>query len=529
MAMDDPGPSPGAQPAPDAEQPIGRAVAPMPEAPRPDTEAVEAVEVVEAVTAEAAATRVAETEVAATEVVATEANAATETNALTKPNAATDTEATETAQQPPYAHPSAAQPPAPQPPDGRVSAPQAPYAPPSSAQPPYTQSPVPEPPDGPVPALQAPYAPPSSAQPPYTQPPVPVPPDGAVPAPQSPYPPPTTAQSPTTQAPVPQPPAGPGPAPQAPYAPPSAAQPPYAQSTAPQAPYAQPYAAQAPYAQPPALQAPYVQQPSPSQSPYYGWGAPLPPPPPRPRIPRRAIAGALAIVLVTGGAIAGGFELAKSSSGPTAQPTTGDAAQDAAVRAIWRTTPISQLLPPTIAREGSESYIRLGINPDDSCAALPSAFTAALAPTKCAHLLSATYVDRTQTVTASVGIVVLSGSATDRLRLFQAWNADTNATNSSMMPHVYPVPGTVAAGFSDKQRVAWQSQFSVDGTYLAYAVAGFTDGRTGPGTAAIAAGSGSALSSSSPAVQVVGDLPAAIQNLLSVKLNAARTAQGGAS
>jgi hypothetical protein len=301
------------------------------------------------------------------------------------------------------------------------------------------------------------------------------------------------------------------------------------QQPAPQSPYSEPPAPQQPYGQPPVPQPPYGQSPAPQPPYYYGWGAPPPPPPPRPRIPRRILVAALAIILVAGGAIAGGFELAKSSSGATAQPTTGDAAHDAAARAVWRTTPINQLLPATITREGTESYIRLGINPDYSCAALPSAITAALAPTKCAHLLSATYVDRTQTVTATVGIVVISGTITDRLRLFQAWNADTNASNGSMMPHVYPVPGTVASGFNDKQRVAWQSQLSVDGTYLAYAVVGFTDGRNGPGTSAIKAGSGSALSSSSPAVQVAGDLPAAIQDLLTPKIQAAQQDQGGAS
>jgi hypothetical protein len=144
-------------------------------------------------------------------------------------------------------------------------------------------------------------------------------------------------------------------------------------------------------------------------------------------------------------------------------------------------------------------------------------------------VLTATYVDRTQTVTATVGIIVIGGSSADRQHLFQAWSADTNASKGSMMPHVYPVPGTVAAAFSDNERVAWQSQLSSDGTYLAYAVAGFSDGRTGSDSAAIAAGSGSALSASSPPVQVAADLPAAIQDLITPKLNAARTAQGGHS
>lgn len=289
----------------------------------------------------------------------------------------------------------------------------------------------------------------------------------------------------------------------------------YAQPTAPQQAYAQ-----TPYPSP----SPYPQSP-PQQPPFYGWGA-IPSPTPRPRIPLRAIAAALAIIVVAGSAVAGGLAMARSSSGTTTRPTTGSAAQDAAARAIWRTTPVNQLLPPTITREGTESYIRLGIQPDDSCASLPDAFTAELAATKCVHVLTATYADRTQTVTATVGIVVLSGTVPERLRLFQAWSGDVNATKAAMMPHVYAVPGTVASGFSDKQRVAWQSQLSVDGTYLVYAVAGFTDGRAGPTAAVIAAGSGSAVSSSSPAVQVAGDLPAALQDLLANKIQAA---QGGAS
>jgi hypothetical protein len=86
-----------------------------------------------------------------------------------------------------------------------------------------------------------------------------------------------------------------------------------------------------------------------------------------------------------------------------------------------------------------------------------------------------------------------------------------------MMPNTYPVPGTLAANFQDAQRVAWQSQVSSDGTYLVYTVAGFTDGRTGPSAAARTAGSGSALESDSPPVQVASDLPTAIQQILAAK------------
>jgi hypothetical protein len=230
------------------------------------------------------------------------------------------------------------------------------------------------------------------------------------------------------------------------------------------------------------------------------------------------------LILASALVLAAGIAMATPSGGSSAKPSTGSAAADNSVRALWRSVPANELLPATLTREGTESYIRLGIDPDEACGTLPSAFTAALAPAACSRVLAATYVDRTQTVTTTVGIVVIAGTTATRLRLFQAWTADANAAKDAMMPHAYAVPGTVAAAFSDKQRVAWQSQVSTDGTYLVYAVAGFTDGRTGPDAAARSAASGSALSADSPPVQVAGDLPAAIQNLLAAKLTAA---QGG--
>lgn len=309
--------------------------------------------------------------------------------------------------------------------------------------------------------------------------------------------------------PGPQPYAGPQPYPQQFAQPQGQPTQPYPQQ------FAQPQAA---YAYPPTA---YPHQPS------YGWGTQVPPPP-RPKIslPRRTLAIASALVIGAVLTLAVGLAIAQPSGGSAAKRTTGTAAQDEAARAVWRTATVNQLLPASIKREGSETYIRLGINPDESCAKLPGQFVSGLVPTECAHVLSATYTDRTQTVTATVGIVVVSGSVDQRLRLAQSWTADSKAANQAMMPHAYPVPHTVAANFTDTQRVTWQSQASSDGTYVVYAVAGFTDGRTGPGAAAMASGTGSALSSSSPAVQVAADLPGAILDLLSTQI---QDSQGGGS
>lgn len=244
-----------------------------------------------------------------------------------------------------------------------------------------------------------------------------------------------------------------------------------------------------------------------------------------PRVSTSAVLTALALLGVAILVFVGAVALATPTGGTAARPSTGVTAQDEALRALWRTASANDLLPATLNREGTETYIRLGVNPDETCTGLPSAFTAALAPATCSRAIEATYVDRTQTISATVGIVVLSGSINDRLHLFQSWAPDSYAMKDAMMPHVYPVAGTLAAQFSDAQRVTWQGQVSSDGTYLVYAVTAFTDGRTGPDAAARAAASGSALAAGSPAVQVAGDLPTAIQIILTAKETS--TAAGG--
>lgn len=265
-------------------------------------------------------------------------------------------------------------------------------------------------------------------------------------------------------------------------------------------------------------------------------GYPFPPPgayaplfvqPAAPRVSRRAILASLATVGAAVASLVLAIALAAPSGGSASHPSTGAVAQDESLRSLWRTASAGDLLPATLNREGTETYIRLGVDPDEACAHLPAPFSAALSPAGCARAIEATYVDRTQTVTATVGIVVLSGSTSDRLHLFQSWTSDAYSTKDAMMPHAYPVAGTLAAQFSDAQRVTWQSQASTDGTYLVYAVTGFTDGRTGPDAGARASNNGSALSSSSPAVQVAGDLPTAIQIILTAKETAA--AAGGSS
>lgn len=261
-------------------------------------------------------------------------------------------------------------------------------------------------------------------------------------------------------------------------------------------------------------------------SPYPGF---QPPPPPRPRASRGAVVKAgLAVagaLVLTGVGIAIALPSGSGTFTSGAGSAQGGSTKDEAVEALWRTVPANQLLPATLTREGTESYSRLAVDPAESCSALPAAFIKALAPATCERVVQATYVDRTQTVTATVGLVVIGGGTAQRGAVFQSWTADAYAKQTTMMPDAYAVPGTVAAGFGDAQRVTWESQISTDGTYLVYAVAGFTDGRRGPAAAARAAGTGTALEDDSPPVQVAADLPEAVQNVLTAK----ETALEGAS
>ena len=74
------------------------------------------------------------------------------------------------------------------------------------------------------------------------------------------------------------------------------------------------------------------------------------------------------------------------------------------------------------------------------------------------------------------------------------------------MPDVFPVPHTVAAGFTDTQRVAWDSQASNDGSYLVYVVSAFADGRAGSSQSDLSFRYGKALAADSPPVQAASGL-----------------------
>ena len=258
-------------------------------------------------------------------------------------------------------------------------------------------------------------------------------------------------------------------------------------------------------------------------------GAAMVPEPEGPRRRSRSRAGVAGLVVLAalaafglGLAISGGSAAADAG----AKPGSGDAPGDVAARSAWRSAPADAILPPKLSREGSENYYRLAVDTDESCTGLPAAFRAQLGRAGCVRLIQATYVDSTESVVATVGLVVAGGSAADRAALFQDWTADSFAKQYAMMPATFPVRASLAAAFQNPQRVAWMSGISDDGTYIAFTVAGFVDGRAGSSAAALAAGTASDLQSASPAVQVADDLPTAVLDALGAQT---KTLSGGAS
>jgi hypothetical protein len=234
------------------------------------------------------------------------------------------------------------------------------------------------------------------------------------------------------------------------------------------------------------------------------------------------------VIVAACGATGVGFAV---STGPTAadagaQPASSAPAADVAARSVWRTASADTILPPKLAREGSEVYFRAAVDQDESCTQLPAAFVKALGAAGCVRLVQATYVDATESVVATVGLVVAGGTPAQRTSLFQSWTADSFARQYAVMPSTYPVKATLAAGFHNAQRIAWMSDISDDGTYIAYAVSGFVDGRQGPDAAAFAKGDAPALQSDSPPVQVADDLPTAVLDALTA---AGKTTDGGGS
>ncbi|WP_406386440.1 hypothetical protein [Streptomyces sp. NBC_01618] len=240
-----------------------------------------------------------------------------------------------------------------------------------------------------------------------------------------------------------------------------------------------------PGAAPPHIPHPY-QQPHP-----YPYRPPVPETPAetttrlrpvRSRRPVRTVTAAACVVLglgLIGGAATGAWLTSDSSADPAAHSayTVG--------RSVWHSVPVDTLFPRTLAGDGAgpggadRVWTRVAVAPDSGCrAGLDPLLAQTLGPVGCARMLRATYTDATSSSVTTVGVVFTEGD-TEAMRALSSRFTDQHlGLRTDLMPRTYPVEGTVAEGFGDRQRASWTVHVLTEVPVVVFAVSGFADGRT---------------------------------------------------
>jgi hypothetical protein len=150
----------------------------------------------------------------------------------------------------------------------------------------------------------------------------------------------------------------------------------------------------------------------------------------------------------------------------------------------WRADTVGEVFPASVsysipgqALDATQNLqlnaSRLGIAPQSNCSSDVSAAAAlVLAAGHCMALLRATYVDSSQSMVVTVGVAVLPDST---LAMVAAGHLSAADHGLTLAIRPFPVPGTEAARFRDKQR---QLAYAVDaGPYVVMSAGGFADGR----------------------------------------------------
>lgn len=203
---------------------------------------------------------------------------------------------------------------------------------------------------------------------------------------------------------------------------------------------------------------------------------------------RRGVAVAVCLVLglgLIGGATAGAVLDRGPKTAPP--PAPGSAAEFAQARLVWRGTPVDSLFPPVVDGKGAgpggadRTWTRIGVAaPGDCTGAFDPLLDRVLAPTGCAKLLRATYVDSTSTTVTTVGVLITAGEAAGMTALGKRWTAEHLGTRTDLIPRPVAFPGTAAARFGAAQRGSWDVRVSSKLPFVVYAVSGFADGRAVP-------------------------------------------------
>ncbi|MDK0518517.1 hypothetical protein [Streptomyces sp. ML-6] len=201
----------------------------------------------------------------------------------------------------------------------------------------------------------------------------------------------------------------------------------------------------------------------------------------RTRHPARTAAAAVCVVLglgLIGGAATGTWLTSDSSADPAARSTY------AVGRSAWHNVPVDTLFPRTLAGDGAgpggadRVWTRLAVAPDGGCTkALDPLLARTLGPVGCERMLRATYTDATSSSVTTVGVIFTEGDAAAMRALGTRFTDQRLDRRTDLMPRTYPVRGTVAAGFGDRQRASWTVHVLTEVPVVVFAVSGFADGR----------------------------------------------------
>ncbi|MET8578460.1 hypothetical protein [Streptomyces sp. NPDC005012] len=206
-------------------------------------------------------------------------------------------------------------------------------------------------------------------------------------------------------------------------------------------------------------------------------------PPPVPGAPfrprgRGRMGAALACGLLGTGLLAAGTTAAITGGGEGG----GDAYAEA--RALWRTTPVDELFPPTVKGRdlgpggADRTWNRVAVAPDSGCSdAFDPALHKTLATVGCERLLRATYTDATGSHLVTVGLLFTEGDADEMRALRTRVREDGLDVSADRLPRPYAAEGTPAEGFGDGQRAAWALDVLTEAPVIVYAVSGWADGR----------------------------------------------------
>ncbi|MEV5201547.1 hypothetical protein [Streptomyces sp. NPDC053720] len=202
----------------------------------------------------------------------------------------------------------------------------------------------------------------------------------------------------------------------------------------------------------------------------------------RTRHPARTATAAACVVLglgLIGGAATGAWLTSDSSADAAAHSTY------TVGRSAWHSVPVDTLFPRTLTGDGAgpggadRVWTRIAVAPDSGCrAGLDPLLARTLGPVGCARMLRATYTDATASSVTTVGLIFTEGDEAAMKALSTRFTGQHLGRRTDLMPRTYPVKGTAAAGFGDRQRASWTVHVLTDVPVVVSAVSGFADGRT---------------------------------------------------